>query len=517
MPNDSQSGNKPQKAANVLNFNAPQNSQKRPYEQYQHGKNLIPLPHPDRIEDVARALVDEKFLPPLLYDYKASEWWKWQGYRWKKFQERHIIGAISGILGRAAYRNVEGDLTLWPKTSPTMTGAIIESLKSLLLLERVGQDDTERTVGTLAPIQDDFIQTGYCLQPASPRVLMDNGYFDLEAGEFKPVADRYYFSTWSLPHTYDEKATCPNWFKFLEDVFAHDPAGINQLQEWFGYVLSGETAAKKAYVLAGAAHSGKSTITDVLRQLVGKSSCAGGEFRRLGSKFALASWVGKALVTFDEAANDRGMKNATAIIKRVTGNDDVVVEGKGKQEIQVKMSARLMFITNGTPAFKDETGTAIELRLVAVKLKTSFIGREDWGLKGRLLQELPGIFNWAMGGYIRLRANKWQFTQTRTGKAMIDEIASQANATIEWMNEQERFTVTGEPADRATIDDMYKEFKWWRSGEGKTSFYSKGNFKMDLQSSYPQISLTHARKGTDGSRPWEAIGIRDNRPGGLVS
>jgi hypothetical protein len=62
-----------------------------------------------------------------------------------------------------------------------------------------------------------------------------------------------------------------------------------------------------------------------------------------------------------------------------------------------------MMLTNELPRLLDNSG-ALANRFIVLVLERSFYGREDPALANRLLGELPGILNWAMEGYRRLRA-----------------------------------------------------------------------------------------------------------------
>src|ERR671933_1895487 len=50
----------------------------------------------------------------------------------------------------------------------------------------------------------------------------------------------------------------------------------------------------------------------------------------------------------------------------------------------------------------DSSG-ALASRFIILMMKHSFYGKEDHGLSDRLLAELPGIFNWALKGWARLK------------------------------------------------------------------------------------------------------------------
>jgi putative DNA primase/helicase len=54
-------------------------------------------------------------------------------------------------------------------------------------------------------------------------------------------------------------------------------------------------------------------------------------------------------------------------------------------------------------------------------LRHSFFGREDLGLAGRLLSELPGIMNWSLVGYRRLQ-QRGHFVQPASANQAVEEL-----------------------------------------------------------------------------------------------
>jgi putative DNA primase/helicase len=58
--------------------------------------------------------------------------------------------------------------------------------------------------------------------------------------------------------------------------------------------------------------------------------------------------------------------------------------------------------TNELPRLSDASG-ALASRMIILNTPESFYGRENHDLTDDLMEELPGIFNWALDGLDRLR------------------------------------------------------------------------------------------------------------------
>ncbi|MBA2881806.1 phage/plasmid-associated DNA primase [Desulfosalsimonas propionicica] len=63
----------------------------------------------------------------------------------------------------------------------------------------------------------------------------------------------------------DQEFRCSRWLQFLDEAIGNQ-AGIDCLQEFFGYCLTRDVIFAKALVLVGPARCGKSLILDVLRE-----------------------------------------------------------------------------------------------------------------------------------------------------------------------------------------------------------------------------------------------------------
>ncbi len=84
--------------------------------------------------------------------------------------------------------------------------------------------------------------------------------------------------------------------------------------------------------------------------------------------------------------------------KSIIGEDVQKVERKYLEAVFVPLPTR--FVCRGertASVFMDSSG-AMGHRLLWLPFNTSFVGREDTELEGKLLPELPGIANWGIEG-----------------------------------------------------------------------------------------------------------------------
>src|SRR3954447_16808437 len=77
-------------------------------------------------------------------------------------------------------------------------------------------------------------------------------------------------------------------------------------------------------------------------------------------------------------------------------------------------------MTNVRPQLADPSG-ALPSRFVILKTAASFLGREDHGLTDKLLAELPGILNWSVQGYRRLR-ERGRFIEPASAQEALEQL-----------------------------------------------------------------------------------------------
>ena len=104
----------------------------------------------------------------------------------------------------------------------------------------------------------------------NPLVLnVRNGSIDLNSGRFREHRSEELL-TKVAGADYQAHTQCPQWIKFLAEVFQPHPDIIPFLQRAVGYTLTSETREECVFVLAGSGRNGKSTFIGVLHQILGQ-------------------------------------------------------------------------------------------------------------------------------------------------------------------------------------------------------------------------------------------------------
>jgi putative DNA primase/helicase len=103
------------------------------------------------------------------------------------------------------------------------------------------------------------------LNPDPFIINVKNGLYNATDGSFAPHSVEY-LSTMRINANYDPAAQCPLFLSVLDDILPETEHGL--LQEIFWYFLIPVNKAQKAFVFAGAANAGKSTLLSVVQDVL---------------------------------------------------------------------------------------------------------------------------------------------------------------------------------------------------------------------------------------------------------
>jgi putative DNA primase/helicase len=306
-----------------------------------------------------------------------------------------------------------------------------------------------------------------------------------------------------LSFEYDPDADCPNWYKFVAEVFDRDGQQIEALQDWFGYVLTHATYLQKILFISGPPRSGKGTILRVLTQLLGEDSVCSPRSASVAENFGLQPLLGKKLATITDARF--GSRNASVIVERllsISGEDSVSIARKHSSSITKKLGTKFIIVSNELPRLKDASG-ALASRFLILRTPKSFLGKEDSKLFEKLKSELPGILIWSLMGLSRLERTRKIIQPEATADAQ-REILNLSSSVAAFVSE------CCEVGDdfREELDVLFETYKNWSEGNG-TKPFSKNVFSRNLGSCVSRIDTKRVRlSGTaSGTRVRVSFGI----------
>lgn len=312
---------------------------------------------------------------------------------------------------------------------------------------------------------------------ADPMVLsVANGLLDLVSGQIlDPVPSNYV--TRSLDVGFVSTADCPRWRSFLLEIFGGDKDVVEYVQQAVGYTLTGSTKEQCLFFLYGTGSNGKTIFLNVLRALLAPYAAMTPirslmQHRNENQSNHIARLHGSRFVGASEG--ESGDKLSESTIKQLTGGDAVTVRFLFREYFEFRPQFKIWVLSNHRPTV---TGTdhAIWRRIRLVPFRVKF-GPEtmDTGLESKLMDELPGILNWAVQGCL-----KWQESGLKEPSAVAEATAAyqeEMNPLSGWLKAQCEF----DPAYKELLKDLYDRYEFWAAGIEETSI-SKKAFRQLLE------------------------------------
>lgn len=311
-----------------------------------------------------------------------------------------------------------------------------------------------------------------------------------------------FFTTNGLHFSFDPAATCPRWLQFVDQLWQGDLEGIGLLQAWFGYCLLPDTSQQKILMLIGPTRSGKGTIMRVLRMLIGPSNVAGPTLGSLQGEFGLQPLLGKLVAVISDARLSGRSHTIVERLLSIAGEDALSVNRKYKPMVTTKLNTRLVLVSNELPDLRDASG-ALASRFLVLPTMRSWLGLEDTQLTDRLIEELPGILNWALEGLRRLRA-RGHFTQPGSGAELTTQMRMLSSPVQAFLDE---YCIVDE-CETVTRSRLYTAWQGWCAAN---NIHDRGSaqFGRDLRAAVPHVRDAQPRDDAGGRpRVYRGVGLR---------
>lgn len=323
-----------------------------------------------------------------------------------------------------------------------------------------------------------------------------NGMLDLETLKLKPY-DPAYLSTVQIPCDYDPAATCPRWLTFLQEMFGDDPTKVDILQEFFGYCLTSLTNQEKAVLMVGEGANGKSKVLDVLQGVVGSDNTSVVPLEQFKNPHYLAEFFGSMVNISYESNTKTQVYEAT--FKQLTSGETIPADRKYGHPFKFKNTAKLIFAFNNMPQV-DDTTDAFYRRIIPIPCNVQIPeDKQNKNLSKELLEELPGILNWALYGLFRLREQKG-FTESPESRAFLEGYRKDNNNVISFVDEACRL----DPIEISTKEELYEAYGRFCKSSG---YHPLGKIKFGrrIQRYCPKVADD---SGTDNVKFWRGISAK---------
>lgn len=328
----------------------------------------------------------------LLFNSRMKRWYEWKPSksRWVELADETVQRRAIQVL-RARLRNasrIEHD--------------------GLRLVEIDHCVDSESSFGLNAMIkmargQDAVWDSGEDWD-ADPWVLgVENGILDLRTGTVRPITRQDKITKFANVR-FDPLAKCPQFEKFVSEIFSGNAELVRFVQNFFGYGLTGVIKQHVLFILYGRGRNGKTTLLNVISNLMGDYATVLDPGILERKRDAIISdglnLVGARLARAIEIKEDVQLNEQR--VKSWTGGDKLRVRPHYARSFEFFPTHKLVVAFNHLPIIHDHT-PAMEARLRLIPFDRNFEseGIADPDLELKLKGESSGILNWLLEGVRR--------------------------------------------------------------------------------------------------------------------
>lgn len=308
--------------------------------------NKFILKNPLSEKELNTVMRDEAFQKPVFYDGKTFLHDKFGEFL---ISEYHIvkIGSVLHHFANGVY------------VPANLDGLMIRHIRNLKQQQR-----KEVTAYLNAKIEQN---TPVC---SANFIAFRNGIYDISTDQLEPFsADKVLTNkiNWNYnPQAYSELVD-----NVLNSLACNDPKVRLLLEEVIGYTFFRRNELRKAFMLKGKRHNGKSTFIDMIAYLLGEDNISSLDLNDLSHEYKAAGLFGK-LANLGDDIEDEFIPSA-GIFKKVVSGDRMNANVKFAAPIEFNPYCKLIFSGNTIPRLgRGRDSDAILDRLIIVPFNASF-------------------------------------------------------------------------------------------------------------------------------------------------
>ena len=433
-------------------------------------------PSQDRVS-MAKLCIANRFVDadgrPTLWHYNGA-WHHYTGSCYNSVSDEEIEKAVTGFLSQVDCLN--GAVTT------SLVRDVLNNMKS----------DTLCGLSERTHKMPCFISTG---ADASGFLPMRNGILDVNAtleaikngSPLPPLLPKTadLFCSYGLNYDYNPEAECPKFLNYLEGV-QPEPENRRMLQMMAGLLLLPETSYNVAFFLYGQGGTGKTVFMDTLGSLIGPENCCCVPLACFADRFNLSPLTEKLVNSVDEmpVIPETGhFADIESVFKSVTSGNRIKVERKFVDAHEARATARCLFASNSLPSLTDKSnGVWDRIRIIPFNQVFRNTPQQNPHLTEELLEELPGILNWALHGLVELRKEK-TFPQCPEGEALLAELREDCDHEKTFLAETTMEANAEKFVGAKILYDIYRD---WMEDNGYRAM-GAANFKHAVRRMYPTM------------------------------
>lgn len=324
-------------------------------------------------------------------------WYEWNGGHWKLDE---LGSAFSQTQAVATVLDMELDQWLGSPAGQQAEEEEIQALRKAVSAFRTKTLGIRSRQQILAGAEAEMGVLVSELNKDPWSLVVHGGTLDLKTGELRSSSpeDR---NTQTAAVSYDPAAVCPRFDAVLEHAFPGEAGKDMIAYIWrvLGYTLTGSTKEQRFFFLWGKAGSGKSTICEVMRHVLGDYAVELDEEALFGGGHPtwISDLIGKRMIFKDELNQKRRVN--TAVINKLVSGGTMKGRKMRKDWVDIPVHGKLFVTTNHRPPM-GSAADGVYRRLQPVWFKHPVAAADKVLDYFRVLgeEEGPGILRKALEG-----------------------------------------------------------------------------------------------------------------------
>jgi putative DNA primase/helicase len=380
-----------------------------------------------------------------------KKWMVWNSQRWEPDDKQYVM-ELAKTAAREIHSEAAGVQSQDLQTIITKWAIATQKLERLKAMLKLAESIPE-LITELKELDKDRMLLGVA-----------NGVLDLRTGKLR-AADPQDYMTRQAPVTFDAAAECPTFKSFLSSITAGRQDLMDYIRRIIGYGLTGETTEQCLFFFYGSGANGKSTLLNVIKELLGSDYCKQTPSETLmarakggGATSDVARLDGVRIALSNEV--EEGSRLGESTVKQLTGSDPVAARFLYKEYFEFVPQFKVIIAGNHHPVIRgDDTGIWRRLQLVPFEV-TIPLEERDQALPEKLRGELSGILNFAVEG-----CRNWQSSGLQPPQAVVaavSEYKSEMDVLGQWIEEN----CAVSPAATISASIAYDDYRNWAIRNG---------------------------------------------------
>lgn len=284
-------------------------------------------------------------------------------------------------------------------------------------------------------------------------IVFNNGVFDLETKELLDYSPEHIIKN-KIPHNYNPTSYHELLDKTLNKIACNDKKLRATIEEMIGYTLLRRNELGKSFILTGNGSNGKSTLLDLIMELLGEDNVSSVALKELNDRFKTFQLDGKLANIGDDISNEYIQDNST--FKKLVTGEKVNVERKGKDPYDFKNYSKLIFSANELPRINDLSG-GLKRRILFIPFNAVFSKKDpdyDPFIKDKITtpEALEYLLKIAIDGLYRILNNN-NITTSKASEQVWDEYEHINNPVVSFLEENK--------IENESITDVFRKYQMW--------------------------------------------------------